>query len=83
MKPSFRIPTPTPPPTPTPTPPPTPTPTPHSYRVGNGSEEWAIFKVFNDHFAHFSFSTSNLKSSYRVGSGYEEWANSMAGLPIK
>ena len=54
MKPSLKI------PTPTPTPP--PTPTTHSYRVGNGSKEWAIFKVSTDHFAHFSFSTSYIKS---------------------
>ena len=53
MKPSLKI------PTPTPTPP--PTPTTHSYRVGNGSKEWAIFKVSTDHFAHFSFSTSYIK----------------------
>ena len=50
MKPSLKIPT------------PTPTPTTHSYRVGNGSKEWAIFKVSTDHFAHFSFSTSYIKS---------------------
>ena len=54
MKPSLKI------PTPSPTPP--PTPTTHSYRVGNGSKEWAIFKVSTDHFAHFSFSTSYIKS---------------------
>ena len=56
-----------------------PLPTPHSYRVGSGNEEWANFKVFTDHFAHFLFSTSHFKSSYRVGSGNSEWVNCTSG----
>ena len=36
----------------------------YSYRVGSGSEEWPNSRVFTDHFAHFSFSTSYIKSSF-------------------